>query len=449
MDGVPKNGTDNNDGGPNKTDPIPVLGGKTQTDVRIQNGQVSLDTMDADLAAAVKSGDEAHVRARLGGDQKLTEAQALILIKTREEEERIAYQQAHPQGAETVDVHRKEGDESIFPWARPNRDWEHDIQTSRFQGQSGSAYTTGAVQTDGFIYERDGSRTDATWGFHQTKDGVITTRGGDVYDVNKNTYTMASGAKGELLTAENIKVAKDAGIAAGNAAADVVRDKESLGAVTGKMIAASVSRTTEGTTATVADLPASTRAKLDHLQVKTAQDIFTVEARTHTVGETSAAIARGDPPPPQTADLLANYQAAVGSILGGVVLGATNAATAGKKLLSDQKPASTKPVKTPTGQQIASSSKHVKTLTDSKTSVQTRTIAASTIAVSAAALDNVGADGTVTVEIPSSIMGVIAQSSSPTKFGSTDAAAVAAEIIDKDERQTQKTAPKTKPAPTA
>ena len=81
MDGDPKDGND--DGGLNKTDPIPGQGGKTQTDIRLQRGQVSLDTMDADLAAAVQSGDEAHVRARLGGDRKLSEAEALILIKTR------------------------------------------------------------------------------------------------------------------------------------------------------------------------------------------------------------------------------------------------------------------------------------------------------------------------------------------------------------------------------
>ena len=265
--------------------------------------QVTLATMDADLTAAVQSGDEAHVRARLGGDRKLSEAEALILIKTREEEERIAYQLSHVQDVQTADVHRNEENESLFGWRHANNDWEGQARTtSAFQ--SGGARE--AVQRDGFIYDADGGRTDATYGFHQDRYGTITTRAGDVFDARSNTYTLANGQKGELLTPELKHEAESHHVPTKDVTSAVVRTAEAI-AKAGAAAGSTAGKGGKGDN-TATNTTGREEVPLSKDEIEAAKRIVRVEIGQGTLGKTAEALEQGKQLPPASQAILASAQ---------------------------------------------------------------------------------------------------------------------------------------------
>jgi hypothetical protein len=396
MDGDPKDGTEN-DGGPNKTDPIPGMGGKTQADIKIRNGQVNLENMDDDLAAAVKAGDEQHVRARLGGDRKLSDAEALILIKTREEEERIAYQQAHATDAQTADVHRKEDGDGSF-WSRVSKDWEAEPQSStRVMAQGGRGQ--GEVQPDGFIYDAQGGRTDATFGFHQDKEGNITTKNGDVFDAKTNTYRLANGETGQTLTPELQAAGKEKGIPDKDLNAHVVKTAEAIAAATG-----GVAGNVLSSTATAGgDVP---KVELSHEVISQAQQVTQREIAAGMLGATADALVNGTELPPQTRDIVAHGQPGKSS------------------QFVEQKPG--------------------------KRNKEGATLSPSVVAAAQRATSSIASDGTVTVEIPATSLFVASdtQASSTSKFNAADVVAAAQDAVKEELGQASKPGPKPKTAPT-
>lgn len=289
MDGDPKDDK-LNAGGLNQTDSIPGLGGKTKADIEIASGSVTLDNMDADLTSAVQSGDETHVRARLGGDHKLSEAEALILIRTQEVEERQAYNARQAQETETADVHRREDNDSIFATHHANRDWQGQGQVYRGGNSNFASMHSGHnLSADSFTYDREGGRTDRVYGFHQTHDGTITTKRGDVFNAKTNTYKLANGQTGHTLTPELQTEAKRDHVSKADASAAVVRTAEAIAHAAAGALSGVVGGTTpNGDRTTGGDDPPLTRR-----EIKAAQRIVKAEMRNGTLGQTAEELQTG------------------------------------------------------------------------------------------------------------------------------------------------------------
>ena len=183
-------------GGPNRTDPIPEFGGMTQDQVRMAKKSPGLEGIDTDLYNAMMAGDEQYVRSRLGGDRKLSEAEALILIKTREEEE----------------IHAYEAQQAQMLQQKPE-----DAPTEATDHRSGIEYDKDPSATTGYTSGMDpyGGRTsyddNGNWEYHDRfggtydafgytdKDGNLKTVTGTTVDTQGN-ITLSNGKKYEPLT---------------------------------------------------------------------------------------------------------------------------------------------------------------------------------------------------------------------------------------------------------
>lgn len=183
MDGDPKNTEEAlSDGGPNRTDPIPGLGGKTNGQIKLQQGQVTLENMDADLFDAVKAGDETHVRARLGGDRKLSDAEAAILVKTQHEEEVRNYElQQQAQAQQSADLHRKEEvEKDVSDFSRYYSYWNQQAAADQ---QAQDREEIRREEREAFFAKY----TDPRGGYRDLEGGY--------YDVEKGTYTDKDGGE--------------------------------------------------------------------------------------------------------------------------------------------------------------------------------------------------------------------------------------------------------------
>ena len=182
-------------GGPNRTDPIPEFGGMTQDQVTMAKKSPGLEGIDTDLYNAMMAGDEQYVRSRLGGDRKLSEAEALILIKTREEEEIHAYEAQQAQM-----LQQKQDEPTEATDLRPRIEYDRDPSATTQYTSNMDAYGGRMSYDDNGNWEyrdRFGGSYDA-FGYTD-KDGNLKTVTGTTVDTQGN-ITLSNGKKYEPLT---------------------------------------------------------------------------------------------------------------------------------------------------------------------------------------------------------------------------------------------------------
>jgi hypothetical protein len=153
--------------------------------------EVNLDGLDASIFAAMMSGNEQYVRARLGaGDRKMSEAEALILLKTRQEAEEVInaeiIRQQEVLAAQEAD--EKEKEEEEFE-AKNIRAWDSNFVLGTGQPE----YACEPHFEGGCYYDADGGRYDP-YGY-RFKDGSYKDVDGNFYDKKKGTITAADTGK--------------------------------------------------------------------------------------------------------------------------------------------------------------------------------------------------------------------------------------------------------------
>jgi hypothetical protein len=152
-----------------------------------------LESLDADLYAAVMAGDEAHVRARLGNpDRPLSEAEALLLIRTREREEEISEKIAV---AEKLPEH-KVTKEAPIAAELPAADEIEPVIIPAGTDEYGGRFE----REEARYYDRHGGVYDLHG--YQSADGSYRTAAGDVYDKATHTIRLAKGGAAEALPLE-------------------------------------------------------------------------------------------------------------------------------------------------------------------------------------------------------------------------------------------------------
>ena len=182
----------------NATDGVPALGGATNDEIRLRNsGPITFEKLDDALFAAVMAGDEVQVRARLGGsDKPLTEAEEIILVRTRQIEEEMAY-------------------ERMLAAADADNDGEEDDAPQGLSFSEGGHHHAGhfalleGLDAYGGRFDRKRSRYRDRFGgtydiYGRTApDGSYTTYAGDRYDAETHTVRFAVG--GEHVLAEHLR----------------------------------------------------------------------------------------------------------------------------------------------------------------------------------------------------------------------------------------------------
>lgn len=185
------------EGGHNHSDPIPYFGGMTQDAIDLRTtGAKGLAGVDDELYAAVKSGNELRVRARMGGTDKImSEGEAIILIRTRRHAEEIAYKKTLEQHLVTEE---KDSKEEPF-WGIFGHDAAKDAkQSPHLFGRDayGGRYDSKKAR----YHDRFGGTYDAKG--YQFADGSYKTAAGDYYNAAAHTVQLAIGGPAEMLPIE-------------------------------------------------------------------------------------------------------------------------------------------------------------------------------------------------------------------------------------------------------
>lgn len=192
------------EGGNNHSDPIPYFGGLTQNEVTLwkNNGTRGIEYIDDDLFAAVMRGDEIRVRGRIGGSDKvLSETEALILIRTREHAEEIAYEKMLEQKLEADGA-----DDDAPAWSIIGHEADMGMRPMHLFGCD--AYGGRYDRKKSRYYDRHGGYYD-TKGY-RFKDGSYKTAAGDHYDAAANIITLAIGGPAILVPEELLRYAPHA-----------------------------------------------------------------------------------------------------------------------------------------------------------------------------------------------------------------------------------------------
>lgn len=159
------------------------------------NAPLSFDKLDDDLFAAILHGDETHVRARLGSsDRPLSEAEAVILIRTRQHEEEIGYERMVEQALATAAKEDKET--AAYIWYVPEVHHAHYVPRLDELDAYGGHYD----RKEARYYDRFGGSYDATGYRHA--DGSYQTAAGDYYHAGTRRVQLAIGGSAEILPAE-------------------------------------------------------------------------------------------------------------------------------------------------------------------------------------------------------------------------------------------------------
>jgi hypothetical protein len=173
----------------NTVDPVPALGGATRDETRLRNaGMINLETVDDDLYAAMKAGDEVHVRARLGGsDKPLTEAEEIILVRTRQIEEEMAYGQM----LEAMDAAADDDDEEPATGMFYMDTVHHVSHAAMLMGADvyGGRYDRKRAR----YFDKFGGAYDAHG--YMSPDGSYRTAAGDHYDGSSHSIRLAVGGQ--------------------------------------------------------------------------------------------------------------------------------------------------------------------------------------------------------------------------------------------------------------
>jgi hypothetical protein len=179
--------------GPNRTDPIPALGGVTQEQLHLQKNPLTLDNESEALHSAVQAGDEQLVRTHLSavGNRELSGEEVAALAAVHREAEENAYDAKKEQDDKAEAQEEK----------REKRERWIELEEARTSGaaDSGSdkydvdAYGGYVNEKDGFYYDsfgghyddmgytfKDGSYTSLTGMHLDAKTGTITERDGTV-----------------------------------------------------------------------------------------------------------------------------------------------------------------------------------------------------------------------------------------------------------------------------
>ena len=187
----------------NNSDPVPALGGATKDEVRLRaSGPITFERLDDDLFAAVQAGDLVHVRARLGGsDKPLTEAEEIILVRARQNEDELAYERL----MEALDLDDADDDDDE-PAVLSFSEHAHHV--------SHAAMLLG-VDAYGGRYDRKKSRYQDRFGGtydlsgYRAEDGSYKTSAGDWYNANTHTVRLAIGGPEERLPENLIDMGED------------------------------------------------------------------------------------------------------------------------------------------------------------------------------------------------------------------------------------------------
>lgn len=184
----------------NATDGVPALGGATNDEIRLRNsGPITFEKLDDALFAAVLAGDEVAVRARLGGsDKPLTEAEEIILVRTRQIEEEMAYGRML---AAEADDNDDDGDDDApaAGMSFANSHHRHDLHFGQLEGLD--IYGGRFDRKRARYHDRFGGAYDI-YG-RASADGSYTTYAGDRYDAGTHTIRFAAG--GETALPEHLR----------------------------------------------------------------------------------------------------------------------------------------------------------------------------------------------------------------------------------------------------
>lgn len=181
----------------NQTDPVPALGGATRDEARLRaSGPITFEKLDDDLYAAIQAGDEVHVRARLGSsDKPLTEAEAIILIRTREKEEERAYERM----LEAMDADDGDDDNDDLVTGMFFNEPTHHASHAALLGVD--AYGGRYDRKKARYHDRFGGTYDITG--YRAPDGSYTTAAGDHFVASAGAVRLAIGGP-DALVPENL-----------------------------------------------------------------------------------------------------------------------------------------------------------------------------------------------------------------------------------------------------
>ncbi len=188
--------------GLNKSDPVPALGGATRDAAELRDaGRISIEKLDDGLFAAVLAGDENYVRARLGGaDKPLTEAEELLLIRTRRHEDEIAY-------AHVLEQEKAQKAEE--------KEERHELMLAELEaGVALAALEEGTDVYGGWLDRKQAVYRDRFGGEYDAKgylfaNGSYKTAGGDIYDAAAHTVRFAVGGPDIALSGDLLGMGAD------------------------------------------------------------------------------------------------------------------------------------------------------------------------------------------------------------------------------------------------